>query len=145
MKAKSDIRLEELPSASYMLHKARIVELIQQLIGPEKVVDTELVQRSFRTASTRIMGAFHGDTLIGITMSTLKLHATGHELYVDDVVVDRAYRGRKVGSLLMEDLETFAKKRECTAVMFTSARDDAQKFYESLGYVSKTRAFKKSL
>lgn len=145
MKVKSEMRLEELSSASYVLHGVRIVALIQQLIGPQKIVDTELVQRSFRTESTRIMGAFAGELLIGMTMSTLKLHATGHELYVDDVVVDAAYRGQGFGSLLMHDLESFAGKRGCTAVMLTSSREEAQEFYLRRGYLTTTRAFKKTI
>jgi len=78
------------------------------------------------------------------------------ELLIDDrhaelggLVVAEGRRGQRVGQLLMEEVECWARARGCTAVYVRSnvIRERAHRFYERIGYeVIKTqRALRKSL
>ena len=55
---------------------------------------------------------------------------------VAGLVVDRAYRNKGIGALLMEKAEEWARDRSCRGVMLRSrsTRKEAHKFYKRLGY-----------
>ncbi len=68
---------------------------------------------------------------------------------VEGLVVDREWRGKGVGRVLMKRAEEWARREGCAAVSLRSnvVRDGARPFYESIGYdVVKTQwAFRKRL
>jgi ribosomal protein S18 acetylase RimI-like enzyme len=69
-------------------------------------------------------------------------------MVVEDVVVDRNRRRTGVGSALMRELERCAVERGCDYIIFVteSEREEAQRFYESLGYpIDSHKGFKKRL
>jgi ribosomal protein S18 acetylase RimI-like enzyme len=69
-------------------------------------------------------------------------------LLMDNFVIDEKYRKQGVGKTLLNSLEKIAKNRGCTQLLFIteSSRINSIKFYESVGYCSKTHiGFKKSL
>ncbi|RKF38238.1 GNAT family N-acetyltransferase [Paraburkholderia fungorum] len=81
-----------------------------------------------------LVGAFQGDTLIGVMgMRPVHTLARGPHLHVDDLVVDAAIRGSGAGRALMEYAEAHARARDMTAV-FLDARPDAVLFYERQNY-----------
>jgi GNAT superfamily N-acetyltransferase len=59
--------------------------------------------------------------------------ARGRHLHVDDVVVDPLWRGRGVGRILLEALETRARRRGLRALHLDSFTA-AVPFYEALGF-----------
>jgi GNAT superfamily N-acetyltransferase len=69
-------------------------------------------------------------------------------MVVEDVIVDKSYRRKGVGSQLMRKLERQATSRDCAYIIFVTENDrsDAIRFYETLGYSpDKYRGFKKRL
>ena len=60
-------------------------------------------------------------------------------LYVTYLAVDENQRGKGVGRQLMEYVENLCKRKQCSAVEFTSAdfRTDAHAFYNAIGYSKK--------
>lgn len=69
-------------------------------------------------------------------------------LTVEDVIVDREYRRRGVGSALMRELERIARERGCYYIILVTDTDRtaARSFYESLGYDPEShKGYKKRL
>lgn len=68
---------------------------------------------------------------------------------IDGLIVDDEYRGNRIGQLLVEAAENWARRRGCTSMRLVSnvVRERAHEFYKRLGYdVIKTQhAFKKRL
>lgn len=73
-----------------------------------------------------------------IAVATLyELHQMGKKSgYVEDVVVDEAYRGQGLGALLMRALIATAKKKKLSHLNLTSrsSRVAANKLYQKLGF-----------
>jgi len=78
------------------------------------------------------------------------------ELLIEDrhaelggLVVAEGRRGQRVGQMLMEEVERWARDRGCTAVNVRSnvIRERAHRFYERIGYeaIKTQRAFRKGL
>jgi ribosomal protein S18 acetylase RimI-like enzyme len=63
-------------------------------------------------------------------------HAARPIAYVENVVVDKGLRGRGIGRALMAACETRAVEAGCYKLQLLSNRyrDDAHRFYESLGF-----------
>ncbi|MCR4324376.1 MAG: GNAT family N-acetyltransferase [Candidatus Curtissbacteria bacterium] len=56
--------------------------------------------------------------------------------YLEGLVVDKAQRGKGLGTSLFEKCVEIAKDKNCYKMIFTSGfdREDAHKFYEKLGF-----------
>lgn len=68
-------------------------------------------------------------------------------LVVENVIVDQSFRRKGVGHALMCALEQEAKKHGCSSMQLVTelSRRDACAFYESLGFSTDKKGFKKSL
>ena len=69
-------------------------------------------------------------------------------LVIEDFIVDKDYRQQGVGSALMEEMEDYAAKRDCTHILLVTERErkGAIKFYESCGFQKGThQGFKKKI
>lgn len=69
-------------------------------------------------------------------------------MVVENVIVKSNCRRMGIGKVLMSFIENFAKKKGCYFTMLVSAfsRNDAHKFYESIGYNNNVvKGFKKYL
>jgi GNAT superfamily N-acetyltransferase len=66
---------------------------------------------------------------------------------VEDVRVERSYRGRGIGGLLLSHAEAQATELGCKLVeLFVHGdRDDTHRFYERAGYTGAHRGFRKAL
>ncbi len=55
-------------------------------------------------------------------------------LYIDDLCVDEAYRGRHIGTAIYEEICRYAKMRRCYSITLNvwSCNEDATEFYRSL-------------
>lgn len=81
--------------------------------------------------------AWNGDQLVGFAAYSFLWPAVGltRSLYLKELYVVQACRGRGVGKLLMQKLAEIAAKHACSRVEWTTDEQnrDAQAFYESLG------------
>ena len=69
-------------------------------------------------------------------------------MVIEDVVVDKNHRRAGIGTALMLKLESIAKERNCSYIIFVTESDrvEAHRFYQSLGYkLDEHKGFKKRL
>lgn len=56
-------------------------------------------------------------------------------VYVDTLWVDSSYRGKKLGSLLLEEVENDAKSKGAKLIHLDTFDFQAKEFYEKQGYI----------
>jgi len=109
-------------------------EVVRQLRGhlsPEEFLRRVAAQRlcGYRAYGVRSEGRLVG--FVGFRpVATL---ARGDHLHVDDLVVDRAFRGHGIGTALLAHAEAWAEDRGLEAA-FLDSRSDALGFYSALAY-----------
>ena len=74
-------------------------------------------------------------------------HAARPIAYVENVVVERDYRGRGIGAALMAACETRARAAGAYKLQLLSNADrtDAHRFYDSLGYTQSANGYRRYL
>lgn len=110
--------------------------------GVAKYTDEEL-ESILRDDRTPVFGAFAEDdaTLYGYAFCVFQRHPDSHiltditTLYVDDICVDEAVRGRHVGTALYRHVLDFARRSGCHNLTLNvwSCNPGAQAFYERMG------------
>ena len=134
----------------------RILELYRQLsFNPPPagapVPSVEEYRRVFNEMSAmpgyQLLVAEEGGKVIGTTVLAI-LPGFAHDVspfaVVEYVVVDEPYRRRGIGKLLMDYVIAQAKEACCYKIMLTSdnRREQAHKFYESLGFEASAHGFR---
>ncbi len=97
-----------------------------------------------------LLSAVEDNRLIGTVMGVICEELYGEckaFLVVENLIVDKSYRNQGVGKALVFELERRVAGKCTQVILVTEAdRDDALKFYESVGYNPNThRGFKKKL
>ena len=91
--------------------------------------------------------ALVGDELVGLVSGYLipALHQPGNIGRITALVVAEKLRSRGIGSKLIHELESWFLTNKCLRYEVTSGenRDNAHRFYESLGYAPSSRRFLK--
>ena len=93
--------------------------------------------------------ATEGDRIVGMcglsAMTTVHRDAPVGRVSV--MIVEEAYRGRKIGALLLAEAERILAERGCKILEVTSnmKRDRAHHFYEDFGYERTSYRFMKRL
>lgn len=92
--------------------------------------DPHMLENAFKH-SLCVLGAYDGETLIGIA------RAVGDEvsiLYIQDILIDPAYRRRGIGSnLLMALVQRYPKVYQ--TVLMTDDTEETRAFYEINGFL----------
>jgi GNAT superfamily N-acetyltransferase len=103
---------------------------------PRKYIDRLIDDRD-----TLVLLATKAERTVGIAVANVMRIAGGPRVrkkigIVDSVVVDRSHRRKGVGSLLMNELEAWAKKRRLVDLRLNviDANRGALAFYAALGY-----------
>ena len=127
--------------------------LYQQLVPNDPAVDKmrealQVIQRNPNQIilAARIEGRLVGSVL-GVACQMLFGQCKSFAV-VEDVVVDADHRRRGVGTALMREIERWALGRNCSYILLITDddREEAQRFYESLGYqTDHYKGFKKTL
>lgn len=79
--------------------------------------------------------------VLGTAFLTLCLDPMfGNQPYgvLENIVVDEGWRGKGIGSSLLEHAETLCRKRDCSKIMMlsTATRESAHRFFEQEGFSS---------
>lgn len=97
------------------------------------------------------LSAVHDGKLIGSIMGIVCNELYGEcepFLVMEDLIVDKYYRSKGIGTQLLQKLEAVAKEKGCCQIQFITetARKETIAFYESLGYNPTSHiGFKKKL
>ncbi|AKG37938.1 GCN5 family acetyltransferase [Paenibacillus durus ATCC 35681] len=131
---------------------AGLSELFVDFIGKESNLAAMKKQLEVISANPNyyVAVACEGKKVIGTSMGITCYDLVGDcnsFLLIENVVVLHQYRGQGVGKLLMQALEDFGEIQHCKYVILVSEskRQSSHKFYESIGYSTDQRGFKKQL
>ena len=113
----------------------RIESLLHQLpAGPSVVKEEWLI--ALLDNGTRLLGAFDNDRLVGAALLALQLLDTGNRAWIQDVVEDAAYRGRKIITELLNMAEALAAKAGADSINLTATSEEVEtrRQCQELGY-----------
>ncbi|EXG83301.1 GNAT family N-acetyltransferase [Saccharibacillus sacchari] len=123
-------------------------ELVEEKSSPEAMRGT--FDKIASDDNYSLLGAFEDGRLAGSLMGVICEDLIGEcrpFMVIENVIVSEAFRGKKVGKLLMQEAEWVARERRCGYALLVSSgfRKEAHAFYESLGYTENVRGFRRRL
>lgn len=91
------------------------------------------------SSSSHLFFAEHAGEIVGMLTIGEYLAPTGRKVWIEDVVVDEAMRGRSLGRMLVEHAITYSKTTGGGTLMLTSrpSRIAANRLYRSCGFEPK--------
>lgn len=120
---------------------ASIYELIKEFSEfqktPEKVKVT-LAQMLEDQEAFKCLVAIDGETIIGFASYYFAYHSwSGKAIYLDDLYVQPAYRGRKIGNQLFDSVMEIGQRSRCVKMKWLVSHwnTKAQAFYKGRGAV----------
>lgn len=124
--------------------------LLRQL-WPDKPLNPASLRTVFDRAlvseAQTYLCAADGERVVGFGSLTLKnnLWQEGYLAHIDELVVDGAYRGKGIGTQLLERLIALAREKDCRRVELDSAfhRKEAHGFYRQQGFADRGVIFSK--
>lgn len=129
-----------------------VVSLLHQL-WPGKDLESKVLFPIYASGVNDSRRAFlvarAAGKVVGFGCMTIKndLWVAGNLAYVDELVVDEAFRGRGIGTRLMEEMVLIADEHGCKKIELDSAfhRVRAHEFYRNLGFEKRSFVFSKDL
>lgn len=118
-------------------------ETIQKLLGqltPHPAAFTETcLKEIISQAHTHLFFMLVNKQIAGMLTVGIYCSPTGSKAWIEDVVVDKAYRGQELGKQLVMHAIEFVKKHKIPLIMLTSnpSRTIANKLYQELGFEQK--------
>lgn len=97
-----------------------------------------------RQGNYRLFSAHLGKRVVGVIGLRIQDDLCwGHNLYIDDLVVEQTLQGKGIGQALMKFAENLARSEKCQYVRLASgiSKTKAHEFYERLGYHQTSFAF----
>lgn len=145
---RSEMKILEIKRYSKRIFKA-VNHLLPQLdpgAGILKETDLKLILKS---SGTHLFAAITDEKEItGILIAVIYQIPSGTKFWIEDVVVDEAYRGRGIGKKLMLHAMDFARSQGAKAVDLTSrpSRIAANRLYVEMGFnLRETNVYRYSL
>ncbi len=128
-----------------------LLKLYKQLAPPYIEFNTSLdhgrtaYEHMLREQNSMIAVAKENGEIVGSALGICCQCLMGTFLVVEDVIVREDQRGKGVGHMLMDALDTFAKEQECAYAFLVSSnfRTQAHRFYEKIGYTDGVVGFRK--
>jgi ribosomal protein S18 acetylase RimI-like enzyme len=123
----------------------REVYLVMHQLRDDLDIDTFLKRvKQAQLEGYQIFCARFGKQVVGVVgLRFLHDLCWGHNLYIDDLVVDKALRGKGVGQALMRFVKDLGNSHKCQYVRLASgiSKTKVHPFYEKLGYRKTSFAF----
>ena len=141
---KKEFSIKELSKAEMLL----LLPLINQLSPDIRQKDYERMLEEMLKNGYRMIGVFDGKNCIGVSGFWIgtKLYSDKY-LEADNVVIDKNYRSKGIGKLLMDWLEAEAKRKGCKILMLDAYVENfsGHKFYYREGFIARGFHFLKKL
>lgn len=143
----TNIKIERITSTDSSTAEA-ISLLLKQLSSQEFSFSERELAALINDSSSSLFLLFAEDKIAGMLTLGTYLSPTGRKAWIEDVVVDSAYRGKGYGKMLVEHAIEYARTLSPCTLMLTSnpARIAANKLYRASGFEQKiTNVYKMSL
>ncbi len=135
LKTKYTMQIIQIKENSERLHKS-INRLLPQL-SVNSTISYEHLQQVIDSENSSFFVAEDDNNDI-VAMATLVFYdiPTGQKAWIEDVVVDKKYRGKGIGKKIVQDIIAFAKKQGFQKLDLTSSyeREKANLLYQKLGF-----------
>lgn len=118
-------------------------ETVRYLLGQLTTRSVAFTEDDYRqliaTANSRLLLLCYDDIVVGMLTLGKYYSPTGRKAWIEDVVVDNAYRGQGLGRMLVEEAIEQARGWGAETLMLTSnsKRIAANALYRSLGFEPK--------
>ena len=120
--------------------------LLPQLSQKANSISKEALEEIISSNNTLLIAADHGDSkMVGTLTIVFYRTPVGLRARIEDVVVDKDYRGKGIGQALIQYAVDKAKQTGCTSVDLTSRPDrvQANRLYQKIGFKSiKTNVYR---
>lgn len=153
-----DIVIKEMKTEDFYVDKDTILELLVETyisnfnISREQstvLCDEKLNQipNYLAEKSAILIGAYDGNTLAGFLWLYKHNFFGESRLHINQIIVDKEFRGIGIGKQLMKEAESVANKYEIeTLDLFVSGSNlEATNMYQTLGFTSERHYMKKAL
>ena len=147
MTMNNDIRVFEAVEAKESYVDAVNRLLVQLSSSPVRFTMESLIG-IVASQSSHLFFAECGGEVVGMLTIGEYLAPTGRKMWIEDVVVDEAMRGRSIGRILVEHAMEFSASLGNGVLMLTSrpSRIAANNLYRSCGFqIKETNMYKKTL
>ena len=133
-----DVSVYELKEATAGLVEP-INRLLRQLSSSPHPFTVDSLEAIVQSANSHLFIAEVDGVVAGMLTLCDYLAPTGRKMWIEDVVVDEAARGRSIGRLLVNTAIEYAKSIGPGTLMLTSrpSREAANALYRSCGFVFK--------
>jgi ribosomal protein S18 acetylase RimI-like enzyme len=133
-----------------------IVRLIRQLAAHDRArpPESDALARVLDVLLTRsaiyvVAEATDGQSLLGAMQLDFRLTTweAAPYVYIEDFIVDEAYRGQGIGSAMLALAEELARERGCVRMDLDVLQEsvDSQRFYARHGFVDQKRLYLRRL
>lgn len=126
-------------------------ELLNELYENEIIYDVFVDKYNNNLQDENFYGilAEENGIVVGILISRIvnRLVKTNNILFVDDLIVNKDYRSKGIGNLLLQNAINYAKEKKCETIELKSyiSNEKSHKFYEKIGLKKQHYSFKKIL
>ncbi len=131
--------IKEIKKTTPVLH-SRILSLLKQLTEKEISFTLDDFNSIVNSENSILIGAFDSNKLVGILTLVVIQIPTSTNGRIEDVVVDKNYRGKGIGEKLTLEAIRVGKKLKLSKLLLTSnpKRIGANKLYQKIGFQLKT-------
>ena len=134
-------------------HDFKAVFVLFQQLWPDLELDEDgllkVYHRALASATQHLIVGIMKERVVGFCSLSVKNNfwKAGYIGNVDELVVDKDYRGRGIGKKLMRRIEEIVMQNQCTQIELDSSfhRKEAHFFYENIGFKSRAYLFTKPL
>ena len=97
----------------------------------------ETIEELIESPYHDIIMAIDDEKLVGMAIVSIVMTTLDRNVYLEDLVVDEAYRGQGIGGQLFAAVKDWGRQKGCRRLEFTSSNRDgkagARNFYEKQG------------
>ena len=110
----------------------------------------ETIEELIESPYHDILIATNNGEVVGMAIVSIVMATLDRNVYMEDLVIDKEYRGKGVGGQLLDAVKEWGRAHGCRRLEFTSSsrekKEGAKGFYESHGAeVRETNAFRAEL